>query len=363
LRSITRNPARAVFIIVGVTFSFGLLTLSGSFNGLVDKMMFGQFTYIQAYGVKLPLIKPIFYDIAVESAYAVNSVSLAEGLLEMPAELKHKHLKERNLLTGMTADSALYKICDTNSLTTYPPPTDSIILSNIIAKKLRAGAGDTILISSPFLDDDVPVVVSRVIEQNMGSGCYMEIGALSGLLRIPKVATSIIINTDDLQYLKEHLKDAKNISSIDDKDGTLINLRNMMSLYTSMYFIMEIMSALVGFAIIYNASTISLSERKREYATLRVVGLSIKEVSGIMSFEYWILGIIGMILGVPFVLYLNVALNAMIDSNSFSIPSTLPLSAYLTGVFGSAAAILLAGSSAKRKIRNFDMVEVLKERE
>ena len=363
LRSIARSPARSGFVVIGVMFSFGLLTMSGSFNGLIEKMMFGQFAYIQLYGVKLPLNKPIFYDVAVESAYAVDSVTLAEGLLEMPAELKHKHLKERDVLTGMAADSTLYKICDTNNLTTYPPPADSIILSNIIAKKLRASAGDTILISSPLLDDDVPVVVSRVIEQNMGSGCYMEIGTLSGLLRLPKIATSIILNTDDLQYLKEYLKDAKNISSIDDKDGTLSKLRGMMSLYTSIYFIMEVMSALVGFAIIYNTSAISLSERKREYATLRVIGLTIKEISGIINFEYWILGIIGMALGVPFVQYLNEAMNAMMDSNSFSIPSTLPLSAYYTGVFGSAAAILLAGLSAKRKIRKFDLAEVLKERE
>ena len=134
-------------------------------------------------------------------------------------------------------------------------------------------------------------------------------------------------------------------------------------IYTSIYHIMEIIAALVGFAIIYNTSAISLSERKREYATLRVVGLSIEEVSGIMNFEYWVLGFIGMALGVPFVLYLNAAMNRMMETASFTMPSTLPFSAYLTGVVGSAAAILLAGWSAKRKIRNFDMIEVLKERE
>jgi putative ABC transport system permease protein len=363
LRSITRNPMRSGFVVVGVTFSFGLLTISGSFNGVIDKMMFGQFTYIQRYGVKLSLNRPILYDAAVESAYAVKSVTLAEGLLEIPAELKHKHLKERNMMTGMAADSALYKICDTNNLTTYPPPTDGVILSNSLANKLRAAAGDTILVSSPLLDEDAPVFVSRVIEQNMGSGCYMEIGALSELLEIPKIATSVILNTDDLPYLKERLKDAANVSSIDDKDNTLKKLRDMMEMYTSMYYIMEIMSALVGFAIIYNTSAISLSERKREYATLRVIGLTIDEVSGIMMFEYWVLGFIGMALGVPFVQYLNAAVNAMVDTTSFSMPSTLPPVAYFTGVAGCAAAIMLAGWSSKRKIRNFDMVEVLKERE
>jgi putative ABC transport system permease protein len=363
LRSITRNPVRSGFVVVGMMFSFGLLTISGSFNGIIDKIVYGQFTYIQLYAVKLSLKSPVHYDAAVENAYSINSVTLAEGLLEMPAELKHKHLKERNLLTGIAADSALYKICDTNSLVTYPPPTNGVILSNIIANKLRAEAGDTIYISSPILDEDAPVFVSRVIEQNMGSGCYMEIGALSELLGLPKTATSVILNTDDLPYVKERLKSGANISFVDDKDDTLSKLRDMMEMYASMYYIMEIMAALVGFAIIYNTSAISLSERKREFATLRVIGLTIDEVSGIMNFECWVLGFIGMALGTPFARYMNGAMNAMMENTSFTTPSTLPLSAYFTGVAGCAAAILLAGLSAKRVIGNYDMAEVLKERE
>ena len=363
LRSITRNPGRSGFIVLGVTFSFGLLTISGSLNGMVDKMMFSQFTYIQLYGVKISLNRPIRYEAAAEAGYAVDSVTLAEGLLEIPAELKHRHLKHGNLLTGIAADSALYKICDTNTLATYPPPTDGVILTNYIANKLRAAPGDMILVSSPLLADDAPVYVSGVIEQNMGSGVYMEIGALSEIFGLPKAATSIILNTDDLPYLKEHLKNGENISAIDDKDSTLRKIRDMMGAYSSMYFIMEIMSALVGFAIIYNTSAISLSERKREYATLRVVGLAVEEVSGIMNFEYWVLGAIGMALGAPFARYLNSAMNAMMDTSSFSAPSALDPSAYLSGIIGSGGAILLSGWMARRKIRRFDMVEVLKERE
>ncbi|MCL2165974.1 MAG: FtsX-like permease family protein [Clostridiales bacterium] len=363
LRSITRNWMRSGFVVIGVMFSFGLLCISGSFNGLIDKIMFSQYTYVQRYGVKLPLVRPLPYDTAVESAYAIDAVYLAEGLLEMPAEIRHKHLREGSLLTGIQASSSLYRICDTVTMVEYPPPADSVILSNTLADNLNVVAGDTVYIASPLLDEDVPIIVSRVIEQNMGGGCYMEIGALSDLLQIPKTATSIILNTDDLPYLKDYLRDSIYVPSVDDKDSTLTKLRDMMGIYSSMYLVLQVMSALVGFAIIYNTSTISLAERKREYATLRVIGLTVDEISGIMNFEYWILGFLGMILGVPFVQYLNMGMNAMMETTSFSMPSVLPVSAYASGVAGSAAAILLSGWSAKRRIRKFDMVEVLKERE
>ena len=363
LRSIARNRARSVFVIVGVMFSFGLITMSGSFNRLVDKMMYSQYTLIQRYGVKLPLNTPLPYDLAVESAYALEAVTLAEGILEMPVELKHRHLREGSLLTGVKADSALYKVCDTNKMIVYPPREDSLIITNGIANKLAVSAGDTVYVSSPLLDEDVPILISRVIEQNMGSGCYMEIGALSELLELPVIASSIVLNTDDLPYLKDQMKNSLNIATVEDKDGTLKKLQDMMGIYSSVYVILQVMSALVGFAIIYNTSTISLSERKREYATLRVIGLTVDEVAGLMNFEYWVLGAAGMLVGIPFALYLNAAMNAMMDTTVFSMASSLPLPAYLTRMVGSAVAIVLSGWSAKRKIRQFDMVEVLKERD
>lgn len=363
LRSITRNWVRSGFVVIGVMFSFGLLSISGSFNNLIDKMIYAQFSYVQLYGVKITLKQPLEYNAAVESAYAIDYVTRAEGLLEIPVELKNRHLSEGIVLTGMDANSALYKIVDTNKVIDYPPPTDSVILTNGIADKLNAAAGDTVYISSDLLEDDIPIAVSRVIEQNLGSGCYMEIGALSALFNMPGTATAVILDTDNLAYLKDYLKGGKNAAAIDDKDSTLRKYHDMMSMYTSIFLFLEIMSAAVAFAIIYNTATISLSERKREYATLRVIGLTVNEVCEIMDFEYWVLSAVAMALGVPFTVLLNAAMNMMLDTSLYSMPSSLPLTAYLVGVAGCVAAVMLSNYSAKRRISGFDMVEVLKERE
>jgi len=120
---------------------------------------------------------------------------------------------------------------------------------------------------------------------------------------------------------------------------------------------------LVAFAIIFNTTTISLSERKREYATLRVIGLSVGEVSEIMNFEYAILTSFGILLGIPFTKLLNSLMNLMVDSDIYSMPSTLPLSAYLIGASCCFTAIFLSARSARKRIQTFDMVEVLKERD
>ncbi len=363
LRNIMRSPVRSGFIVIGVTLSFSLLTIVGSLTTIIDKMIYGQFEDILLYEVKVPLKNPQKYGDAIETAYSIDGVTTAEGILEIPAVLKNKHLKEGIVVTGVDKDSKLYAITDTNSKVQHHPPTEGVILTNGIAQKLNAKVGDKIYLSSQLLEKDTPVYVTNVIEQNLGSGCYMEISALSDFLNMPKTATSLILNTDDLEHLKQYTKTADNVLSIEDKESTLQKYKNMLDLYSSIFYVLDVMGVLIAFAIIYNTSTISLSERKREYATLRVLGLTVKEVCEIMDFEYWALSIIGMIIGIPFAKYLISAINSILDMSLFSMPSTLPLSAYITGIVGCSVAIILSGLSAKKRISTFDMVEVLKERE
>ena len=283
--------------------------------------------------------------------------------MEMPVLIKNRHLQEGTVLTGVAAGSALYGITDTNTKQRFDPPADGLIITNGIADKLNARAGDVVYIASPLLDGDVGVSVTRVIEQNLGSGCFMELAALSALFHEPATATSVIFNTDNLSYTREYFKDSQNAATIEDKDSTLHKYLVMMEPYTGIFYAVQLMGAAVAFVIIYNTATISLSERKREYATLRVLGLTVEEVSEIMNFEYWLLSVIGMVFGVPMAMSLSVAVNSMMDTTLFSMPTTLPFASYVTGVAGCAAAIFLSNLSAKKKIRGFDMVEVLKERD
>ena len=363
IRSMTRSPLRSLFVVISIMFSFGIISLIGSMSGMIDKMIFSQLEVIERYQVKLSLRQPLPYGRAVESAYNFENVTLAEGLLELPVSLSHRHLTENVVVTAMAEDSALYRIADTNTRQVYAPPEGGFILSNGLAADLGVRAGDVVTLSSPMLAEDVPVPVSRVIEQNLGAGCYAELSFLSALMEHPDMANAVILNTDDLDALREDVKYSDMVLALVDKDSTLRGYQSMLGMFSSLYVVIEVLGTMVAFAIIYNTTTISLSERKREYATLRVLGLTVNEVSEILSFEYAVLAFFGMLLGIPFTKLLNDSINYLVDTSLFSMPSTLPLSAYLIGAGCCAAAMFLASRSARKKIRTFDMVEVLKERE
>ena len=363
LRNVARSPIRSSFIVIGVIFSFMLLCVFGDMEGMVDTLLYQQFKDVRMYSMRIALSQPVAYGRAIESAFSVSHVTEAEGLWELPVTVVNKHLREGTVITGIPADGGLFRVFDSKEGVAHPPPSDGLIITNGLADKIGAKAGDTLYISTPLAQDEIPVPVKMVIEQNVGSGAFMELGALSDLVRHPPVATSIIFNTDNMPYVTDYFTESPIAGAIESKDATLQQYIEMMAPFSFLYSIMFFMGVAVAFAIIYNISTISLSERQREFATLRVLGLTVDEVCEITRFEYWILASAGMLLGIPAAGGLMIAMNGMLDTSMMSMPSTLSPMAYVTAAFGTALAIVLSNMLAKRKIRTFVMVEVLKERD
>ena len=363
MRNVLRSPIRSGFIVVGVLFSFMLLSVFGDMEGMVDSLLYQQFEDVRLYDMRVALNQPISYNRAIESAFAVSGVTGAEGLWELPVTIANEHLSEGAVITGIPAEGALYRVFDSKERAAYPPPIEGLIITNGLSDKIQAKAGDVLYISTPLTRDDIPVPVTKVIEQNVGSSLFMELSALSKLVNHPEVATSIILTTDDMPHVTDFFTQSPIVGTVESKDATLRQYIDMMAPFSALYTIMFFMGVAVAFAIIYNISTISLSERQREFATLRVLGLTVDEVCQIMRFEFWLLAVIGMIFGLPAAGGLMTAMNKMLDSSMMSLPSTLAPIAYVKAALGTGLAIFISNMLAKRKIQKFVMVEVLKERD
>ena len=363
LRGILRSPMRSSFVVLGVTFSYMLLCVYGDMEGMVDTLLYQQFEDIRMYDARITLNQPVPYNQAVESAFAVSHVTDAAGIWELPVTLTNRHLRESTLITGIYKNGDLFRVFDSRTGLVHPPPRDGLIITNGLADQINARTGDILYISTFLTEEDIPVPVTMIVEQNIGSGAFMEISALSDLVGHPAVASAIILNTDNLEYITDRFTESPLVNTVESKYATLQAYVEMMAPFSFLYTAMFFMGVAVAFAIIYNTSTISLSERQREFATLRVLGLTVDEVCEIMRFEYWVLAVIGIAIGIPAAGGLMTAMNAMLDTSMMSMPSTLSTRAYISAAAGTAIAIMLSNMLAKRKIRKFNMVEVLKERE
>ena len=124
--------------------------------------------------------------------------------------------------------------------------------------------------------------------------------------------------------------------------------------------LMIISAALLVFVVLYNLNNINITERKRELATLKVIGFYKDELERYVYRENSILTFIGIVLGmvIGVVLHFFVMHSVETDTTMFGIQIkwySFLISILLTSVFSAIVNILMSV-----KLRKIDMVESLK---
>jgi putative ABC transport system permease protein len=165
------------------------------------------------------------------------------------------------------------------------------------------------------------------------------------------------LRTDFLNALKE----IPRVSTIAIKESLRQSFRETtaqsMDLLQTIYMTFSI---IVAFGVIYNNARISLAERGRELATLRVVGMTQREVGTVIVIELLILAIIA----VPLGLLLGTGMATMIISSINTETVRLPL-VFTTHTYAFAVTVVVVASTFSalvvlRKLKQLDLIAALK---
>lgn len=365
LRNMVRNKLRTLFLFIGIMFTFSLLALPWSFKTLSDQMFFEQFRKIETYDIKMPFVGPLNQSKVERELAHFPGVKIAETMTEVPVTLKNSWKEKDTIIVGLKKDSRLYHVLDKNDHP-VPLPSEGIVISKRLADLLDADIGSELYVESPYLEeDDKTLPVVGIIPQNLGLNAYMEINALQDFLGQGKFATSAIlsIEKESIPLLKEEYNNSSMINSIENRLSLLHQMQELMSSFIGMILSLFVFGIITGFAIIYNSSTITLSERSRELASMMVLGMTPKEVLEVITFEQWFVSIFAMAAGIPLTKAFLVGMAEAIGNDVFSFTPELHLESILIAFAFTFLSIFIAQRMAARKINNLDLVEVLKSRE
>lgn len=369
VRDVFRTPVRSLFNVVGIAVVFSLMTVSWSMQNMTDMLTVVQLEKVQTYDVKLQLAQPSPAQ-AVKFAVAHEpGVTKVEPLLEVPATLKNGWLKKEVSLMGLKKGSALYNILDKNGRR-VEVPDHGVLLSEQLAKILNVKAGDVISAESPYRRETLnqkgeELVVQGIVPQYVGLNAFMEDTELQRFLRQGEISTAMLIKMDPSQVagMKERYQNAANVSSLESLKDTGAKIKKMMESFGFTVWLLAILGGFCGFALIYNASIISLSERKRELASLRVLGMTPGEVLKVITSEQWTIFSLGVIFGIPMAYGLNIGMAHSMSNDMYSLPAELPWLALLGAAAGTAFSVLLAQARAYYKIKALPYVEILATRD
>lgn len=366
VRNISRNKGRSLFIFLGIVLCFAISSFTWSMNDLIQKIVFDQYEKVELYDVKINFEKPMNGKAVLRELQRFPGVNRAEPMAEVPVTLKNKWLKEDVVIIGIQGESRLYNIID-NSHSKINPPENGILLSERLAKLLKAEKGTELVVESPMMagEEEKSIEVVGMIPQYVGVNAYMELESLQDFLRQKGFITSCILNINekDISLLQHKYVHADTINTIEDRNEKLEKFQEMMTSFGSAIYIYALISVIIGFAIIYNASVITLSERSRELASMMVLGMTEKEVMTVITFEQWCIAIPAMILGVPVSKLMLAALSETLSNDIYTIPNGLTILSIILAFAVTSISIGIAQLTAARKIKKMSMVDVLKARE
>ena len=241
------------------------------------------------------------------------------------------------------------------------PVKEVLVRENDMVKE-----GDLMEISVPGLTAErVKVPVKSVIEESLGSGCYLSTKAFYRFFNSDPMAGTVLLKVESgkMEEVREQLLKTSRVTWMVDTDRIRSGYQDMMGSMMAMIQMFAFMSVAAGGILIYNISMINIRERITELGTLVIMGGTDREIGRILLFEqavYFVLGIFTGILGSRGVKYL---IEHLVVSDAYTIDLAISSSSYLTAFLtclGMAGVSLLAQTRFVKKIR---LTDILKERE
>jgi putative ABC transport system permease protein len=243
-------------------------------------------------------------------------------------------------------------------------PRDGLLLSDTLAELLRVGPGDRVTVE--VLEGQRPVVevpVAAVVKTYLGTAAYMEIGALNRLMREGPVVSGAFLRADAARAgtLYTDLKQTPRVGTVAVKRAALDSFQKTMAENILRMRLFNLtFASIIAFGVIYNSARISLAERAHELATLRILGFTRAEVSGILLGELAVLTVCAVPIGLVMGRILTGIAAAALRTETHRIPLVINPSTYAFAVTVIFVAALLSGLVVRRGLDRLDLVAVLK---
>jgi putative ABC transport system permease protein len=365
LRNVSRHPVRAGASIFGIAFAVAILMIGLVFTDMIDQLIVMQFFQSERQDVTVNYIEPRSEDARYALA-RLPGVIAVEPARSVAARIRSGHRERYLAITGVPAGGRLRRIVDTNGITVRVPPS-GVVLSQKLAEVLDVLPGEEVILE--VLEGSRPrrtVQVTGVVNDLLGLSVYMDLDALHDLMREGDVATGALLLMDAAQEaeLSQELKGMPAVAGAGFKRAVLQSFRDTMAANMGLtIFINVIFAGIIAFGVVYNAARISLSERSRELASLRVLGFTRAEISLILMGELALITLAALPIGGAFGYGLAASIVASIESEVYRFPLYVSRQAVAWSFLGIIGAALISGLIVRRRLDRLDLVAVLKIRE
>ncbi len=365
IRSCLRVKSRSLLYLLGVAVSAVLLMVGLWVTDWMNYIMAYQFEMVDNADLTVEFRREKGLG-AIGELRSMPQVQMAEGILTIGCELRKDWKKQNIGIQGLPENSTLRKIYDEQGRR-MAVPKQGLVLPAYLMDKFGLTIGDTVVIEA-FIKDK-PVRASRVVGRSreyLGLTAYADRHYLARLVGESDMVNGALLSVPQHELLSviEQLGDRPGVISAASRTRMIESFDEMLSEYILiMSGVITLMAALISFAVIYSISTINISERRREIASLLAMGWTPDEASGMVTAEIIPMAILGTAIGLPVGSLIPQWMAYVFDSEVFRVPTDISLEAYIQVAAVLMIFVIVSRIVCLHKAKKVNILEALSARE
>lgn len=365
LRTLERRIGRALLTTAGIASAVAILVSGTWWRDAIDYVLDVQFAKSQPGDVYLGFAEPVAERARLELP-ALPGVMRAEVRRSVAVRVHAGHRSYRTTLTGIDPQSQLWRLIDPRG-DAIPLPAAGLLMTDRLADILGVRPGDRVRVE--FMEGrqrEPELQVVALSSELIGLGAYMDARALHRLTGEGEVVNTAALRIDATQRdeLFAALKRMPAVAGVFVKSALAEYIRET-SARNILFFtsVLTVFAAAIAVGVVYNSARIALSERAWELATLRVLGLTHREVTALLLGELAVELAIAIPLGFVGGYHLADLMLSLMASENFRIPAVILPRTYAYAGLAMLAAGVVSAWMVQRRLARLDLIAVLKTRE
>lgn len=365
LRNVARRPWRFVLSSFGVGMAIALMILGSFFIDAIDYLISMQFDVTNRHDIAVTFVEPRSARARYELERLPGVVRI-EPFRAVPVRLLHENRSRHASILGLPAKPVLSRVVD-RKLGPIDLPPEGLVLSGSLAQLLGVNVGDSI--TAEVLEGTRPkrdLVVTALVDDFLGLSAYMEANALAVMMREGPSLSGAFLSIDSAMQdaVYHELKQTPAIASVSLSREAGRNFRETISANMMRIILFNIVfSTIIAVGVVYNAARISLSERSRDLASLRILGFTRREITLILLGELALVTLAAVPIGNLCGKGLAWLTLAELRNELYRIPLIIEPSTYGLATVTVILASLLSGLLVRQRLNRLDLIAVLKSTE
>ena len=360
-RNIFRYKKRFFMTIIGIAGCSALLVAGFGINDSISDIVNQQYNVIYHYDATVSA-KTSKITSQIKSLKGVKDV-YEEDHLAVTTKIENKDIS--TTVHIISNDKKFKDFCTLfNGNKEFDLDDSSVLISQKMATKLNKKAGDTIKIKDAN-NKVIKAKIKGVFTNYVGHHIYASESLYKSWNTSAKTTHIYLIKSKKTtkkfeRNLGNKIMNIDGVQSVTFYSSLQKNFKDMIKSISYIVVVLVISAACLAFVVLYNLSNVNISERKREIATIKVLGFTRKEVDAYINRETILLTILGSLIGLGIGIGLHHLIMNLAEMDDIMFGRTINSISYVISFVMTIGFNAIINLCMHKKLNNIQMVESLK---